>query len=448
MALFDRKPKQIQATEGSTTKTEIDSAIFGRTINTTIPGVYNEFTDYHGQVIATYDRYNGASDFGCQQVRAIVDIRSAFISGEGLSVSCKDQATSDWIEKFIDQNKLNGSNFLNAVKASEMAGFSLMVLDVKEEEGKDIKVVVKRYRYSTKKQITVKYTDKNFNDEIAQIIIKDGISSTALNYKDYVYIRTGGDDTNANDPTTRIGVVLTDVDNYDRALKDIRRNNHIFARVTPVFEVSNESEAKNLKKWLQDIQWKIGTAFIGKAKFKYESPATSAYQNIISEMTSTLKTISAVTGVPVHWLGHVDLMSNRATAESLYETIKNATIIERLTWQEAMYDIILKAQELYINAGGELILNPDFEVKIPLIDFAGFRDKISALSQAYADEAISMDDYRNEIPGINPIKTARAVEAEKLARQEDMIKMGVRLTPEPEKQNEEEGEEDGNDEEK
>lgn len=432
MGLFDKTKRiqaleaAIQATEGARSKVEIDSLISGRAINVSIPGVYNDYATYDEQVEGTYKKYNGFEDFGNQQTRALVDIRSAFIGSEGLSVSCKDEATSQWIEDFLQRNKLQGSGFLNAVKASEMAGFSLLILDLKKgEEDEANEVVVKRYKYDAKRPIKPVYADKNFNEEIVQIKVKDGGHWSTLNYANYVYIRTGGDDSNSYDPTTKIGIVLTDIDNYDRALKDIRRNNFVFARVTPVFEVQSESEAKNLKAWLQKIQWKVGTAFIGKAKFSYESPTTSAYDNLAKELGACLKTITAVTGVPVHWLGHVDMMSNRSTAESMYETIKNATASERLTWQEAIYDLIVKAMEMHIDAGGELKLNKDFEVKIPLIDYSGFKDKVSALSTAFADQAISMDDYRNELPGIDPLKTKKAVEAEKKEQEKELVKMGI-----------------------
>lgn len=421
---------QIQATEAGKTKMEIDSLLFGRSIDVSIPGVYNGYTTYDEQVEGMYEKYNGFADFGNQQTRALVDIRSAFIGGDGISVSCEDETTSKWIEDFLERNKLQGSNFVNAIKASETTGFTLLVMEIKQNEDEENEVVVKRFKYDIKRPIEPVYADKNFNEDIVQIRIKEGTNWIPLNYADYIYVRTGGDDSNHYNPTTKIGVVLTDIDNYDRALKDIRRNNYIFARVTPVFEVNSESEAKNLKTWLQAIRWKVGTAFIGKAKFHYESPGTAAYENLISEMTATLKSISATTGVPVHWMGHVDLMSNRSTADSMYETIKNATVSERLIWEEALYDLIVKAQEMYIDAGGALKLNKDFQVRIPLISYEGFKDKVSALSQAFADSAISMEDYRNELPGIDPLKTKKAVEAEQKEQEEQLIKNGVPSIPE------------------
>jgi hypothetical protein len=122
-------------------------------------------------------------------------------------------------------------------------------------------------------------------------------------------------------------------------------------------------------------------------------------------------------------------MSNRSTAETLYEMIKQHTVNERSIWESSLYDMIIKAQEMYIDSGGQEISNLDynFEVKLPLIDFAGFLDRVKALNLAYTDEAISIDDYRNMLPGIDPYKTKRAIEKEKKSEKDNLMSMGLQL---------------------
>lgn len=408
--------------EGSKAKMDIESLLMVNNLSMSVPGITNSYRDYATQTDAIYAKYNSMEEFGNQMVRTIIDFRTAFLSGEGISVSSKNERTAKWLETFIQDNKLNGSTLVNLVKGSEMAGQSLVTLKVDKETGE---VSLHRKPYNITKPYRAKYDQVTF--ELIGMQERNDLNGwVSLNIKDYIYIRVGGDDVPSDTPTTRTGVVLTDIDNYDRAIKDIRRNNHVFARITPVFQVDNEGEAKSLKVWLSTIKWKIGTAFIGKAKFSYESPNTTAYQNLTSELTSVVKVISGITGIPVHWLGYVDLMSNRSTADSLYEVIKNATLNERLIWEEGIYDILLKAQEMYIDSGGkEITLDKDFQVRLPLIDFASFKSKVDALSKAYADEAISLDDYRNQVPGIDPIKTAKAIEIEKKATEDEIVRMGL-----------------------
>ena len=128
----------------------------------------------------------------------------------------------------------------------------------------------------------------------------------------------------------------------------------------------------------------------------------------------------------MHWFGHVDLMSNRATAETLYETINNATILDRCIWEETLFDVLVKAQEMAIDNGFLVgAINYDFEVKIPLMSFAKMKDHIQALSLAYADQAISLQDYRNKLPGINPYKTAQLMETDIIKDSLVGLKSGV-----------------------
>lgn len=417
MGIFDRlKRRSIQATEGTPSGVSLENMIFGQRLNTSVPGTLNAYTSYDAQVNETYRKYNSFAQFGCQQLRSIIDLRTAFIGGEGISVSCEDEATSNWIEKFLDRNRMNGANFINAVKGGELAGQSLMFLKMSAWIDGNEYVKMLRIPYDTDQPYKPVYNDKLTRDEVIDILIKnnDGLWISA-GLSNYTYIRTGGDDVNAYGPVTKVGTVLTDLENYDRALKDIRRINHVLARITPRFKTTSDSETTALKKNLETIQWKIGQAFIGQADFDYATPDSGAHNNLVIELTATIKTISSVTGVPVHWLGYVDLMSNRSTAETLYELIKNATANERAEWEVSIYDLITKAQVMYIDSGGNELnkINYDFEVKLPLIDFGDFVNRVRGLSMAYADEAISIDDYRNALPGINPIKTKRALEKER-----------------------------------
>jgi hypothetical protein len=439
MGLFTRnkKPPQtreikIQAgiPEGGRDQIIIESMLTGYRLNFSIPGTINAYQTYDSQVYETYRKYNALSSFGNQQVRAVIDLRTAFISGEGVSVSCETERTAKWIEMFLTRNLLHGPNFMNAVKGSEMAGQALFVLGKSQWFDDSLFIKATRFPYNTKKPFKPIYKDPQLKDEVIDIMVKGENGWESTSYKNFIYVRTGGDDTNTEGPVTKVGTVLTDIENYDRAIKDMRRNNHVTARVTPVFETESAAEATSLKDRLNEIKWKIGEAFIGKAKFRYETPARGAHDNLTSELTSTIKTISAVTGIPVHWLGFVDLMSNRSTAESLYELIKNATILERQIWESALYVLIVKAQELYINAGGEDIteLDYDFQIRLPLIDFNEFLNRVRGLQIAYTDRAISMDDYRNMLPGIDPVKTKRAVERE---QKEDEKK----LMSQPDKEN-------------
>lgn len=424
-----RRPlKVIQAAvpEGASYQTIIESMLTGNILNVSVPGTTTAYKNYDSQVAETYKKYNGHADYGNTQIRAIIDLRTAMIAGEGISVSCPNSKTAEWIDNFLTVNDLQGESFINLVKGSELAGQALIVFksDINPHTG-ELYTKTIRVPYLTTHPYKAIYTDPLLREEVDYIKVKkDGIWQRASIGR-YVYVRTGGDDADTLGPTTRAGVILTDAENYDRASRDIRRLNHILARITPVFETSSPSETNATKQFLNNKKWKIGEVFIGQAKMSYATPGGGAHDNLIKELVTSIKTITAVTGVPVHWLGFVDLMSNRATAESLYELIKHATILERVTWQKSLYQLILYAQEQYIDSGGRgLLLDPNFEVKLPLIDFSNFKEKVEAYSLAYSDQAISLDDYRSGLPGIDPLKTAEAIDAEEQQTINRLVKSG------------------------
>ena len=197
-------------------------------------------------------------------------------------------------------------------------------------------------------------------------------------------------------------------------MKDIRLTNHITARITPCFQTTDAQYAAKLQADLEEKGWKIGDVVVGNVEFKYAASNTGPLDSLTNELVALIKSITSVTGIPVHWLGYTEILSNRSTAETLYDLIKNATINDRSKWQDGLYDLILQAQELYIEAGGDKITEVDknFKVTIPLIDFASFKERVEALSNAYQDYAISLQTYRANLPGVDPTKEARFVEDE------------------------------------
>lgn len=417
-----KKRKRIQAmSEGQKSAMNIENLLFASREASSIGGISNSYTTYESQVMECYSKYNSESSWGNQQFKAVADIRISFIAGEGVSVAAKNQKFVKWLEKFVKNNKAFGSMFFDSVIGAELTGKCLYTL--RTSPGAYPKIV--RIPYSTNKPYSVVLSDSWDPSSIIDVVITIAGETRSLGLPNFVYIRTGGDDTEVNKTTTKVGAILNDAENYDRAAKDIRRLNHVLARITPTFETKDEAETNALIELLKKFRWKIGQAFIGTAKFKYETVGTGAIANLKDELSTTIKTISSITGVPVHWAGWTDLMSNRSTADSLYDTIGTATVRERTLFSEGIYDLIVKAQELYIDSGGTdiSIVETDFEVRIPVIDFSKFLETVKALSIAYNDDVISRSDYQNMLPGIDPLATEKALKVEKREEEKQLIKM-------------------------
>src|SRR4030043_7910 len=241
------KAIKVQATETGHSQILLRSLMEEINVSRNIPGLVNQYKTYDSQVEETYKKYNGEQDYGCQQTRAIVDIRSAFIAGEGLSLSVdnKFKAHKEFFNRFLDENKLKGSLFFQIVKGTEFTGKVLL----KIEKGK-VRANRDEKDIPFPRIIYLPYKQYKYCVDFANNL--DGYSVTSVNYKlngedatltgDMIYIKTAGDDCDMNKTTTKTAIVLTDIENYDRAMKDIRANNYYHGKLTPHFTTNSKRE--------------------------------------------------------------------------------------------------------------------------------------------------------------------------------------------------------------
>lgn len=407
MGIWNYVAKKIQATEGAQNNVLLESLLTATPLGSS--GTDNVYRNYAAQTTAIYRKYNGRDELGNWQLRTVIDTRTGFICGEGISISGKD-STQQFINDVIEKNRLNGSTFIDAIKTGEMEG-RVLIMAAPDHKKKTVKFKRVNSGYCGGNNYEVFLRDVTDPESLGTVKIKSKDGNERTVSKNFVYARLGGDSSKANETTTRAGLILKNIESYDRGLNAMRHNNHLFGRVTPFLSTDNAQDVARFEKLVSGKNWKIGNALAAvKSKFEMIVPSVGAMDNIKAELLSNAKVISSVTGIPIHWLGWVDAMSNRATADSLYETINNATINDRVKWQEALYKFFVMAQEIAIDNG--FITGPidyDFEVKIPLVSFYKMKERIEGLSLAYNDNAISMDDYRNALPGIDPYKTAQAI---------------------------------------
>jgi len=82
------------------------------------------------------------------------------------------------------------------------------------------------------------------------------------------------------------------------------------------------------------------------------------YTTVQKETESLVKTISGTTGIPVHFFGYPELLSNRDTADNLVELIALSTSKERRTWIGAYEEVFQKAMVIY-NTAFNTNMNPN-----------------------------------------------------------------------------------------
>lgn len=376
----------------------------------------NNYKTYGKQVDGAYRMFMSQSDYGSEILRSVVETRVALIGGEGLSVTAENKKTQEWIDSFLDSNRLKGSRLLSIIQTGELEGRNLLVLNraQKNKEEQYVSVIQTPWyqnNYTVEKADTydgvkkIYYSDENNMEKIIP-------TSRA------VYIQIGGTDCHFMEPTSRLHCVLTDCENYSRAKYDLRKNGFLFGRVTPTWKLeANDpganTEATAIRNALDSFDWEPGRGYAGKAEFDYKTPGSGAQDLLLADALSSLRNIATTLSIPIHFLSHPELMSNRATADNLLELVNLGTKKDRLIYEESFTEMIEKARVFAIDNGmAKAEILGDFEIKLPLISLAMLKNLIEVWFPL-VDNVVSMATFRNMLPGIDPAQEVKQLEREK-----------------------------------
>lgn len=380
----------------------------------------NNYNTYASQVTALYQMYIAESVYGNEYARGIVDFRVAFLGGEGISVVTDNPEAKAYLDGFIRDNRLNGSGLIDLIQIGEMEGRCLIEMLKGAHPADNEKKIVKinpvawinfQYEQNVKGNIEIQKDKKQGKAE-------------EISAEDCVFVQIGGCAYNPKNTSGRIHTVLTDIENMSRAKYDLRRNAHLFGKVTPNWKTDDVKEAEDINTAVSNGDWQIGTGYAGPADFSYKAPDGGAAAIIDADSLKALKAISTTTGIPIHWLAYPELMSNRATAENMYEVVNAATKKERLIWEEALtelcYKAIRKGSEYGILTAGQFA-DVTITVKLPLVSIANLKQMIEIWYPLYVDGLISKQTFQNMLPGINPEDENWQIQQEKLGDHNEVI---------------------------
>jgi hypothetical protein len=369
----------------------------------------NNYNTYEKQVVGAYEMYNGISTYGAELLGAIIDARVAFIGGEGVSISADNPSTEDFLNQLIKDNRLDGSRFIDTIRTGELEGKNLLILS--KDMKKESKVKITSFRWKTHKYVV--HADGYDKEEVTSITYKkNGMDEEELK-ENYVFVRLGGTWDKVNDTPSKIAKVLTDIENFSRAKYDSRKSNHLFGRVTPWMQTDENSEAAKFRDAVQSGEWEIGDGYAGSGMLHLVAPGSDASKVIYDEMVMQLRIISTGTSIPIHWLAHPDLMSNRATAENLIEVVKAGTQLERKTWEEALEVVFRKAMDMAVDSGWSNDIIGDFEVKLPFVSLAEIVAIVEALKASVDSKYISVETFQQKLPGIDPDIEKKRLESQR-----------------------------------
>ena len=375
----------------------------------------NNYPTYDRQVMSSYFMYENMMEYGGELLKGLVDTRTAFICGEGLSVFVRDEknkATQDFIDRFIDYNSLNGSRLFQIITTGELEGKNLLLL-LPDKADKMMKVRSFLWRLNT----YIVETDELDNQNIKRIYYKTNTpfaSEKEIDYGKAVYVKIGGTERNINIATNRIHCVLTQIENVSRAGYDLRKNTHLFARVTPYWKTQTRDEGRALNNDINSKNWQIGQGYAGPADFSVVEPTGAAADAIIKDILQGLRFISTTMGIPMIFIAYSELTNSRATAQELHDLVVASTKKERLVWQEGFKNLILKAQQLSVDAGFEKneIITDEFDVHMPALSSDMLQRIADTWLPLWQEKLVSKKTVQNMIPGVNPAAENKLLELE------------------------------------
>jgi len=348
---------QIQASTDITTN--IDS-----TTGKVYIGTPFRLNTYAKQVTQLGKLYDNIADWGCMIAKNVIDMRTAFSVGTGVRVikhkDFKEDATKEleWCKEFMRFNNLDEEMPQEYAKEAEIEGKILLRFLV-DQTAENIRVVHVPWRQFNYTIYTPAWDFFNYNRAEYVGSGEPGIKFD-LTPEFFVYKRFGGGASKINETPPKTSFVIREMEDLDKAIVDWRKINRLFAAPTPTFSSEDKTTSKELNTWLDGKNWKIGEALVlGGLNVKYELVGWKGdgYTTLKEETQSLVKTISGTTGIPVHFLGYPELLSNRDTAENLIELIVLSTNKERNTWMGAYEELFQKAMVIYNTVFGTK-LNP------------------------------------------------------------------------------------------
>lgn len=377
----------------------------------------NSYKDYKTAVQAISNKYCGKEDWGCTQTGTIIDLRAAFILGEGVQVvpttATKAEAELEmlWTRDFFTYNGLDAEMAQEIAKEVEIEGKVALNIIYDNEPFKTWPGMVStRFIPWTAKKYVIEAdpTDYLWYKKI-HWDATGKISAGNFPEEEFVYKKFGGRIFDPNDAQPKIMKCLTHIDRFDMALWDLRQINHLFAAPIPIIELEADAgvDVAKLQDKLDKVNWKVSKGFVLRGGvFSYKSPDPAGIQNLISEIELCIKVISGVTGIPIHYLGLLDLLKNRATGENTRELVMAATAREREIWIGAFTELIEKAMRLYNVKSGlqqrSRKLEPtNVRVEIPEITQEHWDRLEKVLIPAALGGIISKEYVASQIPGID-----------------------------------------------
>lgn len=383
----------------------------------------NRYRSYESAVDAIWRKYHNTDRWGCGLTRGLIDWRVAQIAGNGANIYAKDKRTRDYLEDCFDYNGLFGSGLNDMVRDGEMEGRGLEILewDKKTQLVKNRHVSWLQYRYTVK-------ADPEDYANIQSVSFKDSTNTLVelTGERGWIFWKTSGCARNYDDTPPRIAAILTEIEEYDQALSDIRQNHRLFGYATPTLKTDTPETAVAERQTFfgrsKKVVWKIGRFLISSGAFSFVEPSGRAVESVKGELVELARKIQFVAGCPLHYIGFPDLMSNRAVAEDTNELVNASTVYERGVYEETLTKMAIQMVELYNeNNPKSQLSTDDIQVTIPIVSMSAVKVLVELYLQLYDRDALTKQTLLSLVPNIDPEQEIRMLEKDKKKATDQMI---------------------------
>ena len=379
----------------------------------------NKYITRESQVDETLRKYRGQAVKGNILLRNILETRSAFTAGRGLSTNWEGEAEQQFIAEFFRVNKIKLSFIRQLARERGIEGQVLLVLQPHEDRMPRVRFLSwwdTRYEVvaSESDYTQISRVERPFGGGITPERIAYMKFNTRLNSMEGVPLFAG---------------ILDKLESLDDALTWLNSVNKVTALPTPYFEFPIEGDAESFREYLTSSGWKMGQALAGSGKASMLQLGYGSYTSLAEQVNLLAKIISGHTAVPPHYFGFSELVSNRATADDMGQAFVQIAETETEEWASGFTDLIGRAMALHNAWTGSDLNHQRGEVLLEVISEEQFRRIAAIWLPLWLGGAITTPTFLSKVPTINENEEAEQVEADLIERARLAGQAGGKLTP-------------------
>lgn len=372
------------------------------------PNSTNAYITHEQQALETARKIKGQSLRGNLLTKNIINTRTAFTCGRGLTISGWGENESDerrFISAFVQANNLSLAQFRRFGRERCIEGQCLFVLNPHEDG-------IPRLRFvswlDTRYEVQSEWQDYG----VLRSVEWSSPRSTLVRVPagQAAFLKFDGRLTE-NEGVPLLAGCLNQLEQLEELLGLFLAVNKAGARITPHFEFTSEADAAAFQERLKAMNWQMGTALASGGKASVLQIGYGAQLSLDSNLLALVKVISGHSGVPPMYLGFPELLSNRATSDNLADMFVEISEQETDEWGVGFTDVIGRAMAMHNRQTGSRLVTTGGRCVLEVVSDAHFRRVAEVWLAMYEAGALTLETLLQKVPGVDETTEAAAIRA-------------------------------------